>query len=140
MIVARLELVRDPDGVTGMRETDEDDKPATSVSTEIQELLWTLVEQTGKHLTTGNRTSCADFCLDFQMCPCVLSHKQIMEELTDCSIPFQQPQNMAYVSKQDEYSGTSIFQTNWGEGCLDNRKYVRSNIHTFIYSNKACTF
>ena len=42
MRVARLGLVQDPDCVAGMRETDEDDKPTTSVSTEIQELLWTL--------------------------------------------------------------------------------------------------
>ena len=65
MRVTRLELVQDLDCVAGMRETNEDDEPTTSVSTEIEELLWTLMD---KHLTTGNRTSYTDFCLDSQMC------------------------------------------------------------------------
>ena len=47
MRVARLEQIQDPDCVAGMREMFQDD---TSVSTEMQELLWTLVEKSGEML------------------------------------------------------------------------------------------
>ena len=48
MRVARLELIQDPDCVAGMRETVEDDKSATSVSTEMQELQGCTVDPCGE--------------------------------------------------------------------------------------------
>ena len=33
----------------------------------------------------------------------LVQEKLVQEELADCSIPFQQPQNTAYVSKQEQY-------------------------------------
>ena len=68
MRVTRLELVQDLDCVAGMRETNEDDEPTTSVSTEIEELLWTPMD---KHLT-GLAIQTFAWILR-----CVLSHKQI---------------------------------------------------------------
>ena len=50
MKVARLELIEGPDCVAGLGETVADDKPVTSVSTEIQQLLWNMVEKSGEAL------------------------------------------------------------------------------------------
>jgi len=50
MKVAKLELIQDPDFVAGLGITVREDTPATSVSTEVQELLWVRMEESRETL------------------------------------------------------------------------------------------
>jgi len=63
--VAKLELIQDPDFVAGLGTTVGEDIPATSVSTEVQELLWALVEESGETLDSRQQHQLYQLLLGF---------------------------------------------------------------------------
>jgi len=65
--VAKLELIQDPDFIAATGTTVGGDKPATLVSSEMQRLLWTLVEKSGETLNSRQQDQLYQLLLAFSV-------------------------------------------------------------------------